>query len=165
LNIPLNIDWQQILLHLLNFLLLVAGLYLILYKPVKDFMEKRTQHYVQMDQQAKENLDHAAQLKASYQENLDHVKEEISQKRALAAQESQQTAATLLKNTKKQAAKLISDAQAAAKQERAKIVEGAQQEIALMAISATEKLLAPSASDSLDQFLDAVERESARDGA
>ena len=35
MNIPLNIDFQQILLHLLNFAILGGGLYLLLYKPVK----------------------------------------------------------------------------------------------------------------------------------
>ena len=39
MNIPLNIDWQQILLHLLNFAILAGGLYLLLFKPVKAFME------------------------------------------------------------------------------------------------------------------------------
>ena len=39
MNIPLNIDWQQILLHLLNFVILAGGLYLLLYQPVKAFME------------------------------------------------------------------------------------------------------------------------------
>ena len=29
-NIPLNIDWQQILLHFFNFSILVGGLYLLL---------------------------------------------------------------------------------------------------------------------------------------
>ena len=38
---PLNIDWQQILLHLLNFAILAFGLYFLLYKPVKAFREKR----------------------------------------------------------------------------------------------------------------------------
>lgn len=41
MNLPLNIDWQQILLHAFNFVLLFAILYFLLYKPVKDFMEKR----------------------------------------------------------------------------------------------------------------------------
>lgn len=36
MNIPLNIDWQQILLHLFNFAILVGGLYLLLYNPVKN---------------------------------------------------------------------------------------------------------------------------------
>ena len=38
---PLNIDWQQILLHLLNFVILAGGLYFLLYKPVKNFMLAR----------------------------------------------------------------------------------------------------------------------------
>ena len=38
---PLNIDWQQILLHLLNFVILFAGRWLLLYKPVKKFMNGR----------------------------------------------------------------------------------------------------------------------------
>ena len=45
MNIPLNIDWQQILLHALNLVLLVAGLYLLLYKPVKKFMAQREARY------------------------------------------------------------------------------------------------------------------------
>ena len=45
MNIPLNIDWQQILLHLLNFAILAGGLYLLLYKPVKAFMEQRQAYY------------------------------------------------------------------------------------------------------------------------
>lgn len=52
--VPLNIDWQQILLHLLNFVILFAGLYLLLYKPVKAFMQKRREHYEKMDKDAEE---------------------------------------------------------------------------------------------------------------
>ena len=57
MNIPLNIDWQQILLHLFNFSILLAGLYLLLYKPVKDFMDKRTAYYKQLDDETKEKLE------------------------------------------------------------------------------------------------------------
>ena len=41
MNLPLNIDFQQILLHLLNFVILAGGLYLLLYKPVNKFIKKR----------------------------------------------------------------------------------------------------------------------------
>ena len=56
MNIPLNIDWQQILLHLLNFVILAGGLYLLLYKPVKAFMEKRQQYYQEQDAKAAKTL-------------------------------------------------------------------------------------------------------------
>ena len=35
MKLPLNIDWQQILLHALNLVILVGGLYALLFKPVK----------------------------------------------------------------------------------------------------------------------------------
>ena len=41
MNLPLNIDFQQILLHLLNFVILAGGLYLLLYKPVNKFIKKK----------------------------------------------------------------------------------------------------------------------------
>ena len=41
---PLNIDWQQILLHALNFVILVGGLYFLLFNPVKKFMAKREEY-------------------------------------------------------------------------------------------------------------------------
>ena len=64
-----------------------------------------------------------------------------------------------MQNAKEQAAKLLLDAKEAAQQERIKILEDAQQEITHMAIFATEKLLAQSASEALDQFLDVVKKE------
>ena len=49
MGIPLNVDWQQILLHLFNFIILFGGLWLLLYKPVKNFMAKREAYYKDMD--------------------------------------------------------------------------------------------------------------------
>ena len=56
---PLNIDWQQILLHWMNLAILIGGLYFLLYKPVKDFMEKREAHYRELDRQAAGKLEEA----------------------------------------------------------------------------------------------------------
>ena len=56
MNIPLNIDWQQILLHLLNFVILAGGLYLLLYKPVKTFLDKRQKYYLEQDAKAEITL-------------------------------------------------------------------------------------------------------------
>lgn len=68
MNIPLNIDWQQILLHLFNFSILVGGLYLLLFKPVKNFMDKRAKHYADMESAAVEREKSTAALEASMQQ-------------------------------------------------------------------------------------------------
>ena len=59
MQIPLNIDWQQILLHLFNFTILAGGLYLLLYRPVKNFIKKREEHYQSLDQAAQKDREEA----------------------------------------------------------------------------------------------------------
>ena len=54
MQLPLNIDWQQILLHALNLVILVGGLYALLFKPVKKFMEQRAENYQKMKADAED---------------------------------------------------------------------------------------------------------------
>lgn len=156
MNIPLNVDWQQILLHLLNFVILATGLYLLLYKPVKAFMDKRASYYKQLDEEAKEKLGKAQELEAAYKAQLAGADAEISQNKAQAALEADRAADEQLRNAKKQAEKIIVDAQVTAKKERRKILAEAQQEIAQLAAVATEKLVLRSLDSAYDQFLNSA---------
>ena len=56
MGIPLNIDWQQILLHVFNFVILVGGLYFLLYNPIRKFIAKREEHYRKLDEEANAKL-------------------------------------------------------------------------------------------------------------
>ena len=77
MNIPLNIDWQQILLHFFNFSILVGGLYLLLFKPVKDFMAKREQHYQAIDDDAAAKLREAEEKVKSADERVAALDNEL----------------------------------------------------------------------------------------
>ena len=70
MNIPLNIDWQQIILHLLNFAILAGGLYFLLYRPVRKFMDQREEHYRQMETEAQQRLDQAKATEEEYRQQL-----------------------------------------------------------------------------------------------
>ena len=138
MNIPLNIDWQQILLHLLNFVILAGGLYLLLYKPVKTFVEKRQLYYQEQDAKAAKTL---------------------------AAPSARRTAAChapagqrQLSDARAQAEQILADAHAAAQREHDKLLSDAQKELKDLAVTATEKLVLQSDGDAFDQFLDAAER-------
>lgn len=141
MNIPLNIDWQQILLHLLNFAILAVGLYLLLYKPIKNFMEKRTAYYKQMDEEAKEKLTSADSLEAARQTQLSEIDVEISRKKAAAAKEAEEQAAAELQTAREQAEKILSDARTSASAEKERIVSSAGREIAELAAAAADKLM------------------------
>ena len=159
MNIPLNINLQQIFLHLFNFSILSLGLYLLLYNPVKKFMDKRADHYKKLENDVEEKLKEAKELEASYKKRLENMDKMIEKKTASAIQEANQTAEAILKDANEQAEKILSEAKQDAQEEAAKILEDTQEEITQMAISATEKLLVQSSSGALDQFLDTVKKE------
>ena len=155
---PLNINWQQIFLHLFNFSLLTMGLYLLLYKPVTDFMKGRADYYRRLDSDAQAKQNQAGDLEALYRERLQNIEAEIEEKKLALLHETECEIDAMLQNANERAEKIISDAREAAREERAEILEDVQQEIASMVVAA-ENLLSTSASGELDQFLDTVRKE------
>ena len=83
---PLNIDFQQIFLHLLNFTLLFAILYYLLYSPVKNFMAKREAYYADMEKEANAQLASAQQEKEEYSALRAAADEEIHQEKEKSTQ-------------------------------------------------------------------------------
>ena len=159
MNIPLNIDWQQILLHVLNFVILFGGLYFLLYKPVKNFMAKREAHYAEMAQKAQSELDSAEKIKADYQEQLKSVEGEISAKRTEAQKELDRSVQQQLSDAHAQADKIVADAQKDAARVHDKMIADAQKELTELAMEATKKLVYKDG-DPYDAFLDQERGES-----
>lgn len=156
---PLNIDWQQILLHLLNFVILAGGLYFLLYKPVEDFISKREAYYTDR-QKASDRRDEESQaLKAEYEEKLDHADEEIRARKKEAAAELEKAIRARNAEAEAQAKEIIEKAEKAAQARRDKALEDSNRDIRKLAIDAVEKLAVSSDSEALDKFLDEAESE------
>lgn len=158
MNVPLNIDLQQILLHLFNFAILAFGLYFLLYKPVKDFMAKREEHYAAVDAEAASRLAEAKAAEELYRSRLDSADAEIAAKREAAAAELERISARRMDEAAEEARNMLLNAEAEALREKEKILESAKEELAGMAVSAVRKLMDESVSESYDDFLAAAER-------
>lgn len=152
---PLNIDWQQILLHWMNLAILTGGLYFLLYKPVTQFMAKREEHYRQLDKQAADKLAEAERVRGEYQARLDGAEEEIHQARARAQQAIQQSTEEQLERAKEQARQIVVHAQTEAEHSRERVLRESQRELRKLAAQATKKLAFHA--DPFDQFLDLAE--------
>ena len=157
-GVPLNIDWQQILLHLFNFTILFGALYILLYKPVKNFMDNREAHYADMDSKAEQALADAEDSKAAYEKKKADFDEEVREEKSRLSKEIETERERRLEAARGEAEKIISNARSEADREKQEIIESAQKEITGMITDAMEKLtLEQSASDAFDQFLDAAE--------
>jgi len=158
---PLNIDWQQILLHWMNLAILTGGLYFLLYRPVRQFMAKREKYYQDLNDEAAGKLEEAERLKAECQARLDEADEEIHQERARAQQAIQQSTEEQLAQAREQAREIIVHAQTEAEQSRDRIMKESQRELRKLAARAAKKLALQS--DPFDQFLNLVEEDENED--
>ena len=143
-DIPLNIDWRQMLLHLLNLVILFLVLYFLLYNPVKKFIEQRKKHYEQLDEQTKQNLAEAEDKKAAYDELLNNADEEISTKKRLAINDARTESERIIKTAEEESSAILK-----------KATEEAQK-IKIMAKSEAMAELSDSISDAAMQKIDAA---------
>ena len=155
-NLPLNIDLQQIFLHLLNFTILLAGLYFLLYEPVKKFMNKRTAYYEDLDRQAKEKMEEARRVRRSYEERLMEAEEEIRQRGEEVQKSAAAQAQAQIQDAAEEAAHILAKAQAEARAERERMLNEVRGQISDMVAMAMERLVLDSTSTAYDQFLAAA---------
>ncbi len=152
-SVPLNIDWQQILLHLLNFLILAVGLTLLVYRPVKKFLAKRKKHFEDREKDAEEKKQHAEEMKTEYESKLGSVDAEIENKRVTARREAEESARLTTEKADERAAAILSHARSSAAAQKRKLLDEAGSDITGMVVAATEKLLGASQSSQTDSVL------------
>ena len=155
---PLNIDWQQILLHLFNFCILAIALYFLLYKPIKKYMAKRDAYYDEQAKNAKDRLDEAEKLKNDYAARLSDADREIEKKRSDVLHEAAEYREKRIGEAEAEAEAMIEKAKRDAKRERDKIIDGAGKEIADMVGAAAEKLVFDSTDAAYEALLSTAEK-------
>ena len=153
---PLNIDWQQILLHLLNFVILAGGLYFLLYKPVEDFMGKRARQYRELDEQARRDREEAKAMRKAAKEKLNAVHEEIAQMRIKAGDEIEAEKQQMVAEARAEARRILETAGKTADQRSKKAIADSNEQIRDLAMEAVRKMMM-SDENALDRFLDAAE--------
>ena len=149
----LNIDGQTFLSmipYLINFVILAFLLTKLMYKPVKGFLQSRTERILGQINQAKSDSDKAAELKLQYEQQLRSIEAErdsiIDEARKNAAEAGKQ----IVSDAKNEADELLTRAKANVALE----LERAQEEIRLQIIhvsSAISERFLKRAIDAKDQ--------------
>lgn len=153
MNVPLNINFQQILLHALNFIILAAGLIFLLYKPVKKFMKNREDKYKEAKREAEENRAEADKLSEEVAERKANVDKEVASYRAEEIKKVNAEASARLAEAKSRAEAIVPAAEKAAEARRREIISGSEDDITDMVITATKKLSSYSATPATDSDL------------
>lgn len=153
MGIPLNVDWQQILLHLFNFVILAGGLWLLLYKPVKNFMAKREAYYKDMDKAANDKFASAEEEQSKYSGLIEKAQDEAAELKKKAMADAETAAKAHIAEAEQEKQRILDDARRAAQAEKNKVLQEANAQIEEMVSAAVDKLLVPAGS-AYDSFED-----------
>ena len=154
---PLNIDIQQILLHMLNFVILFAVMYFVLYKPVRAFIDKRDNYFREMEDKATKALDEATAAKDEYETKLRGEGEEIKAMKAEAQKDSREDAEKIRSDAKKEAKEILNTAKLKAEHDTEVMIKHANSEICELAQQAAEKFVIENTSDAYNSFIEAAD--------
>jgi F-type H+-transporting ATPase subunit b len=141
MNLPLNIDWQQIFLHVFNFVILAGGLYLLIYEPVKDFMDKRANHYSSLEKEAEDKLGHAKELEQEYADKINDAKAKASSLIAKAEEDARAESKVIIADAQKQKDNIIAQAHIDADRIREQAAQKVKEDIVDLAVAATEQMM------------------------
>jgi F-type H+-transporting ATPase subunit b len=155
---PLNIDIQQILLHMLNFVILFAVLYFVLYKPVKKFMDKRDEDFNEKNDRANRTMEEADSAKSAYEEKLSGIEDEIKSLREDARKKGVEEADAIREQARREADEILEDARRKAEQAKTAAVRSADNQIRALAEQAAEKLVIESTAQAYENFIETVNR-------
>ena len=167
---PLNIDFVQVLLHLLNFVILAGGLTLLLYKPVLKFLNERKARYEALEEQNRAAAEESERLQRAYATRITDAEAEIEALRQKAERESADAAKAYLDAAKEKANAILAAAEEEAEARRAQILDSAQTEIGELVLEAAQKLLSDTADEQrtaalYDEFLRRAEADAAERSA
>ena len=167
---PLNIDFTQVLLHMLNLVILVGGLTLILYKPVTKFLRERRAYYEDLERESAEKAAEAERLKNEYENKTREADAQLKENRAASEREIAERATQVMEEAKAKADAMLRAAEEEAETRKAHVLESAQTEIGEMVLAAAQKLLGDTASPEkdaalYDEFIRRAENERKSKGA
>ena len=157
MGIPLNIDLQQVLLHVFNLLLLTGGLYFLLYSPVKKFMDAREEQYRRRQNEADEAVRAAQAHEAEAATRLAELDGELLRRRQDAEAELQSYRDGERARAEAEAERILAHARQSAEAERRELLRSADREIVDLTRDTVAKLLHADTESAYTAFLDAAE--------
>lgn len=150
---PLNIDWQQILLHLFNFLILATALTFLLFKPIRKFMREREEKYKKAAEEHAQKKAEIAQMEEDKKSRLAGLDAELEAHRQQVISGAESRGRELVAKAEDEARAIVEESRKRSEEERAAYMAGAGDEIAAMVVKSAEKLLVKGSSAENDSAL------------
>jgi F-type H+-transporting ATPase subunit b len=149
----LGISLGYLVAQLVNFALLTALLYLLLYKPVLNYMQKRQERIAHSMADVDAAREKAAQAQREYDRLITEAQRKAQEIIGQAAGTGEKAAAEIRAEAQREAEAIRQRAHQEAAEERARVLADVQSQIASLSMLATERVLGQSIDEKLQRKL------------
>ena len=136
----LGLNWQGLLWHAVNFIVLLVLLRLVLFKPVVGMLDARAQRVRESMEQADQARRAAEQAEADRQALLAETRREAEQMRARADEQAKRIVAEAADKAQEQANRIIAQAETQSEQMRNQTMAEVRAEIADLIVVAVDRV-------------------------
>ena len=136
----LGLNWQGLLWHTINFIVLLVLLRLVLYKPVVGMLDARAQRVRDSMAQADQARRAAEQAESDRQALLAETRREAEEIRARAEEQSKRIIGEAAGRAKEEADRILAQAAARAEQERQQVMTEVRAELADLIVTAVDRV-------------------------
>jgi len=137
----LGINPAFLLSQVVNFLILFAGLYFLLWKPILKMFDQRKERIQQGLEDAERAREERERAEAEFDKRLEEAAQERERIIARATDEAQEERKAMLAQAEQDAEKVLIEAGEEAESERERILEDLRGQVAVLAIAAANRLI------------------------
>lgn len=137
----LGVNVPFLISQIVNFLILFAALYFLLWKRVLKMLEERKQRIAQGLADAEQARKERERAEAEYQERIRRAEQEREEMLAKAAREGEQAKEEILTEARAEAERIIAEARAEAERDRQEMLAELRGQVASLAIAVSNKII------------------------
>ncbi len=156
----LGLEWQSVLLHLFNLVVLTVGLYFLLFKPVKRMIRERKEKVAKIEKENAELSEEVRRMKESGEKVLSEARQEAASIREAAKKEADRKADEIVGQAREQARGMLEQTERSLGEERRKLQKDIEREIADVSVLVAEKVIEKSisAEDNKKLIIESIEQ-------
>ena len=132
---------KDLIINIINIIVLFFIVKLLVYKPVKKFLNERTANINSMNEQAKKSLDKAKEAESKRDEIIESGRKESEKLINDAGKLAKQNAEKIINNAKEDAEKILSKARKEIETEHNEMLNNAKEELTEMAVDISRLIL------------------------
>ena len=136
-----NLHWGDILLHIVNMILLFVILRFLVYKPMRRFMQARSERIAAALEEAERAKADAEALQAGFEQKIAEAEEEARARAREITGAANESARAMTESAKAQASGILDKARAAALEEHDRAMEDMRGEVIDLAAAMAEQIL------------------------